>query len=171
VLDFLSRHSSIAAIIPVFMMVAGFALGYRFQGSSIDRIENEYALYVARAEQQAAQAALARVESENRWKKEKEDAEKDAAARESKIAADLSAAVAAARRLRDANAALQSRLADAPRSAAVDAAAAIGELLGTCTEEYRDMADKADRHASDVRTLTAAWPSSEGRTQRIDDGH
>lgn len=31
-------------------------------------------------------------------------------------------------------------------------------LLGECTREYRQMAEDADRHASDVKLLQEAWP-------------
>ncbi len=37
-------------------------------------------------------------------------------------------------------------------------AAALGELFSASAESYRELAEKADRHASDVRTLSEAWP-------------
>lgn len=49
-------------------------------------------------------------------------------------------------------------------SATVDAlrisTTTLAGVLGDCQGRYRDLAEKADRHASDVKTLTQAWPSA-----------
>ncbi len=37
-------------------------------------------------------------------------------------------------------------------------AATLAELFGDCASHYRGMAEKADRHASDARTLSEGWP-------------
>ena len=34
-----------------------------------------------------------------------------------------------------------------------------GDLLGDCAARYRSVAEKADRHANDARTLSDAWPT------------
>ena len=52
--------------------------------------------------------------------------------------------------------------------AAADRAAAIGELLGTCSERYTDVAGKADAHASDLRTFYDAWPANADFQKRLD---
>lgn len=36
--------------------------------------------------------------------------------------------------------------------------ATLADLLGASASAYTDLAAKADRHASDVRTLSEAWP-------------
>jgi hypothetical protein len=47
-------------------------------------------------------------------------------------------------------------------SATVDAlrvsTTTLAAVLGECQGRYRDLAEKADRHASDVKTLSDAWP-------------
>jgi chromosome segregation ATPase len=43
-------------------------------------------------------------------------------------------------------------------TAAIDRAAALGELLGECSERYTEVAEKADRHSSDAAAFLAAWP-------------
>lgn len=48
--------------------------------------------------------------------------------------------------------------AEATPSACTDRADPARELLATCAAELQDLAGKADRHASDVKTLTDAWP-------------
>lgn len=37
-------------------------------------------------------------------------------------------------------------------------ATAVGELLAECSDQYQTLAATADRHASDVQTLSDAWP-------------
>jgi hypothetical protein len=49
-------------------------------------------------------------------------------------------------------------------SATIDAlrlsTSTLAGVLSDCQGQYRDLAEKADRHASDVKTLTQAWPVS-----------
>ena len=49
-------------------------------------------------------------------------------------------------------------IADAPPAAVAEYATTVGELLSVCSRERTLFAEKADGHASDVRTLTEAWP-------------
>lgn len=50
------------------------------------------------------------------------------------------------------------RIADAPPATVAEYATAVGELLAVCSRERTLFAEKADGHASDVRTLIEAWP-------------
>jgi len=50
------------------------------------------------------------------------------------------------------------RIADAPPAALAEYAATTSELLAVCSRERTFFAEKADGHASDVRTLRDAWP-------------
>ena len=43
-------------------------------------------------------------------------------------------------------------------AACIVSAATHAELLGRCEREYRDMAGKAQGHATDVRALVDSWP-------------
>ena len=65
---------------------------------------------------------------------------------------------AAALGLRDDLAALRTRLATAPGATCINAAAALGDVLQQCSDDYRALAETADRHVSDIRTLREAWP-------------
>lgn len=55
-----------------------------------------------------------------------------------------------------------SRISVGVPSASIDAlrvsTSTLASVLGECQGRYRDMAEKADRHASDVQTLMDAWP-------------
>lgn len=44
------------------------------------------------------------------------------------------------------------------RDAIAQRATAVASVLGECSKRYAELAEKADRHASDVKTLMAAWP-------------
>ena len=59
--------------------------------------------------------------------------------------------------LRDALATL-SRIPVTDAAAATDRANAVGALLAECGDKYQAMGAVADRHASDVKTLSEAWP-------------
>ena len=72
------------------------------------------------------------------------------------VAAD--AASAAADRLRVAASDLTRRVSADPGKAGADAAATLAQLLGECSDRYRDLARRADGHAADAKTLNDAWP-------------
>ena len=60
--------------------------------------------------------------------------------------------------LRGQNADAARRIADAPPAAVAEYAAALGAVFEDCRAAYGGMVEKADGHASDVRTHREAWP-------------
>ena len=60
--------------------------------------------------------------------------------------------------LRDQSADATRRLAAAPPSAVLEYALAVNSVFNDCRAAYAGMVEKADGHASDVRTLREAWP-------------
>ena len=50
------------------------------------------------------------------------------------------------------------RAAATSHNACLDRATTAGKLLNQCAAQYQDLGERADRHASDVRTLMEAWP-------------
>lgn len=60
--------------------------------------------------------------------------------------------------LRDQSAEAARRLAAAPPAAVLEYATAIGAVFQDCRAAYGGMVEKADGHASDVRTHREAWP-------------
>jgi len=101
-------------------------------------------------------------EKERQMQRHKEDAQHEANLRqiENRRAAD--AARTADERLRLALDTIRTtsprHLPGDPAAAGPDPAAALTALLGECSAKYGDLAEKADGHASDARTLTEAWP-------------
>lgn len=105
-----------------------------------------------------AQAERLMRERENLMNERLRKAESNAETRQNenrRLAAD---AAATADRLRHDLVAARGRLSAATAEACRATASAALELLGACTDAYRDVAAAADGHAADVQTLTEAWP-------------
>lgn len=119
-----------------------------------------------RAAVQAQWDAAALVWQEQNRKQEQEYANKIDQAiveRDAKLKAiqsDAAAARAAAGSLRDQLTEARRSLAAHSPAAVLDYANATTELLGECTAEYQQVAEKADGHAADAAALIRAWPAS-----------
>lgn len=86
------------------------------------------------------------------------EAQNAATEREKKIRADYDAAHRAALGLRDTVAALRRELPSTAADACRVTADAALTVFGECQDQYRALAENASGHASDVQTLTEAWP-------------
>ena len=82
----------------------------------------------------------------------------EARKREDVLRASAAAARAESVGLRDDAAGLRHQLDQLSRDAAIERATAIGGVLAQCGERYQVLAQRCDRHVSDLRTLTDAWP-------------
>lgn len=103
--------------------------------------------------QAAAQA------TERELNRKLEVARNEATKRDQVITRHAAAAGTAAEQLRIALDTIRSsRLPGDPASPDSERAATLAELLGDCADRYRGLAKKADRHASDARTLSEGWP-------------
>lgn len=150
-------------------LAASFAAGLQVKGWSTDaqveRLMTRHAELqtVAANKAKDAEAAARAAEAKNRaietaLNQQLQDAQNAARTRETTLRRDADAARKSAGGLRDELAALNRRLAEAPLEAVLVGTAAVGDVLLECTERYRAVAEKADRHASDVKTLSDAWP-------------
>lgn len=79
--------------------------------------------------------------------------------REAIIKTLAAGSAASAASLRDTVAAFKASNSTATVETLINRANTAGDLLGDCAAQYRSVAEKADRHANDVQTLDAAWPS------------
>ena len=139
-------------------IAVGFVAAWNLQGIRLDSLEVEFGTYRLAVERQAVIARVEALKQKEQWIKEKEDAEQKAAEREATLRTERDRALAGAGRLRDDIATLRARLPHAIPSTCIATADAVATLLDQCQQEYRAMAEVADRHASDVKTLTEAWP-------------
>ena len=117
-----------------------------------------------RAKQEYAdKLAVAQAESLDRERKltqQRDEAISHATERDQTIRSLASSSAAAADGLRRAIDATRARLPSDSPGAARYAADTFATLFDECQVRYRDVAEKADRHANDVQTLIAAWPKS-----------
>ena len=138
------------AICLVCFLAGWLVNGWRFE-VRISDIKTEHAAQVAIN----ASNALERYETMERTK---DEAIKAAQERETQFKADAGRASATADGLRKQLASVPTRIATASRAAVDEYANTAGELLGQCTAEYQQVAEAADRHASNERLIHDAWP-------------
>lgn len=116
--------------------------------------EKAVAVYTAQALKDTEAARL----REQALAKQLQDAQNDAIIREQKINALASALSSATGSLRNTTRDLLGSLPTATAEAARKTAAAFATVFSDCQGKYAGMAEVADRHASDVKTLNDAWP-------------
>lgn len=78
--------------------------------------------------------------------------------REAALRTDLRNLHAVSDSLREQNTHAARQLAAATPTAIIEYATALGTVFDDCRAAYAGMVEKADGHASDVRTITQAWP-------------
>ena len=103
----------------------------------------------------ASEAARAK---EAEWQTQLQKAQNDAAKRQTKLAADATAARAAAGGLRDDLAAVRASLPTLTADASAELATVSTGLLADCADQYRGVAAEADALWGDRQTLIDAWP-------------
>lgn len=129
----------------------GFALTSNYYGGEIASMEAEQAQAIALAQ------ATARAQ-EQTLNARVQEAQNEASKQEQKLRTDLAAASRATGELRSTVAQLKRKLSEHPSSPSAEAAIAVSELLSECAGEYREVAERADRHAQDAAMMRAAWP-------------
>ena len=87
-----------------------------------------------------------------------QDAQNAATKRETKLRADAAAARRTADGLRGTLYEFRASLPNAAPATVIARAYSVADILGTCADEYRSVAEAADRHAADALMLREAWP-------------
>jgi len=103
----------------------------------------------AKAATQAATLSQAVVKAQNEAKN-----------REAILRSAAAAAATESDGLRDDLSAARQHIDQLSRDAIVERSDAVSAVLADCSRRYQGMAEKAERHASDVKTLIDAWPKS-----------
>ena len=139
----------------VVAVALGFAGGWKTQGwrlgEQIADIERASAEASAKA-QAAARAA------EQSFALQLQKAQDESAKRETKLRADVADARRSVDGLRGTLYNFRASLPNAAPATVIARADTAAELLGTCADEYRSVAEAADRHAADALMLREAWP-------------
>lgn len=140
------------------LVAFGAWAAWQIQGVRIGHIETAFSKYQNEVKQNELDAKRVALDKEKFWLGEIENARINAQSREARLKKDVAVAQSAVGGLRNDLRAMQARLATSPNETCLSTAIAIGDLLSQCGEDYQSMAEIADRHASDVKTLIEAWP-------------
>ena len=156
-LDPLSRYKTIAEAVAFSMFLAwavyeAHAFLDRQQQLGYDRAVSEYS---AKLEEQKIAAARETADLRTRL----ETAQNDSRKREENLRGLAAAAGASSSGLRDALANIRSSVPTDTIDALRNTTAALATVFGDCQDKYRGLAEAAGRHANDVQTLTASWPT------------
>lgn len=141
----------LAGLLVIALIGFGWVKGADHVQSRWDKAKTEQ-LQAALAADQAAR------DKERSMQQKLNEAQNAAIEREKALRADYAAVHAAARGVRDTVTALRGQLAAASPEACHATADAALAVFGECADRYRAVAEAADGHASDVRTLSEAWP-------------
>lgn len=116
-----------------------------------NEIRGEYAQKLAEAQAQAHQKELALTAQLN-------EAVKNGQEREQTLRAAATAAGNASLSLRDTLNSIRNGVPSATLDALRANTTTLAAVLTDCQGKYRDVAESADRHANDTKTLMEAWP-------------
>lgn len=155
-LDLFTRYRIVAELVVVAGAVIAFAMWWHNHNEAQQKIGYDRA--VAEYQQKAVEAKAKADADAARFQKEKDDAIQAAAKREQDIKTTAAAATATVASLREQIASTGARMPAADLATARITAATLGQLFGDCAQRYTGLAEKADRHASDVKTLIESWP-------------
>lgn len=147
----------------IYTHVAAFLAGLAVAAASTWHVQAwRYDAQIAEIKTAHAQAAaLASEENARNFRAittKYEGALNDARTREDVLRRDARAARTESDSLRAQLSDAARRIADAPPASVAEYATTVSELLAVCSRERTFFAEKADGHASDVRTLVEAWP-------------
>ena len=148
--------TKLQATLASFALAFSFAAGWLVNGW---RADASMSLLKQEHSEQVARNSAASLLTYSRMEKTKDDAINSAKARVATLQADAGRATAAADGLRKQLATANQRIVTASRAAVDEYAATAGELLNSCTAEYRAVAAAADGHANDARLISESWPS------------
>lgn len=155
-LAFLSPYKLIIEIVLIGSMFAGFAFGVH------EFLQHEqdigYKKAVAIYETKLAEAKEAAKKREDELRAQRDDAVTKENQREQTLRTVAAGGSAASIGLRDTLAAIRNGVPSATIDALRNSTTTLATVLTDCQGRYRELAEKADRHASDTKTLNDAWP-------------
>lgn len=156
-IDALARYKIAAEIMAALAVLAGLLYGFHVFCESQrqigrNEVQSEWNLDTARRAAADAKLSAERERNINQ-------AVTQGVQREAIIKTLAAGSAASAASLRDAIKAQRDSNNTATVETLINRANTAGDLLGDCAARYRSVAEKADRHANDVRTLIEAWPT------------
>jgi hypothetical protein len=155
----LTRYKLPLELLAAFALLAGLLYGFHeFCERERDIGRNE-----ARAEyaQKLVEAKAAADKREKELQGQVADAVDKGYEREQTLRTVAAGSSAASAGLRDALGTIRNGVPSATVDALRDSTSTLTTVLADCTGRYRALAEIADRHASDTKTLTDSWPRNE----------
>lgn len=150
-------HLLIGGAVLAVATVAAGAAGWAANGWRLNAAHQ--AEIAARDAQLAAAKDLARLREQD-WTTQRNQAIENANSRDQVIRTLASGSAGASVSLRDTLAAISRSVPSASDEALRYSTTALAAVLQDCQVRYRELAEKADRHASDTLTLEHAWPGA-----------
>jgi hypothetical protein len=146
----------VAEIVAGLALIAGICWGvHEFLEHERDIGRNEVRAEYAQKLQEAKDAAKIR---EDELRVQRDDALSKGNEREQTLRTVAAGGNAASLGLRDALGTIRNGVPSATVEALRNSTSTLATVLAECQGRYRELAEKADRHASDSKTLTDAWP-------------
>lgn len=151
-----AQYRALAAgiLVLVGLLLAG-AGGWAANGWRLDAAHR--ADIAERDAQLAATKDLARLREQD-WTTQRNQALENANSRDQIIRSLAAGSAGASLGLRDTLAAISRSVPDASVEALRHSTTTLAAVLQSCQSEYRELAEKADRHANDALMLEQAWP-------------
>jgi len=147
---------AVAAVLIIATVIAA-TTGWVTNGWRLDAAHR--ADIATRDAQLAAAKDLARLREQD-WNNQRNEAIENANSRDQIIRSLAAGSAGASLSLRDTLAAISRGVPDASVEALRHSTTTLAAVLQNCQSEYRELAEKADRHASDTLTLEQAWPTN-----------
>lgn len=139
-------------------LVIATAAGWMVNGWRLNAAHQ--AEIAARDAQLTAAKDLARLREQD-WSTQRNQALDHANSREQVIRSLAAGSASASYGLRDTLAAIRAGVPNASADALGKSVTALSTVLADCSGRYQALAERADRHASDVKTLQDSWPTND----------
>lgn len=149
-------RESIMALLAILLLAC--LVGLNAKSNQIDKLKAGHQAYVQQHELVIAKAKADAAIKEKQWADKLTKAEQDYNVKIQQVQHDADVASTAADSLSKQLATAKQRLPTATRETIIEYSNTGADILESCIEEYRAVAEAADRHAADARRLDEAWP-------------
>lgn len=149
-------RESIMALLAILLLAC--LVGLNAKSNQIDKLKAGHQAYVQQHELVIAKAKADAAIKEKQWVDKLTKAEQDYNVKIQQVQHDADVARTVADSLSKQLATAKQRLPTATRETIIEYSNTGADILESCIEEYRAVAEVADRHAADARRLNEAWP-------------
>lgn len=151
-------RESIIALLAILLLAC--LVGLSIKSNKIEKLEADHAAYVGNQDKLLLQAKADAAIKEKQWADKLTKAEQDYNVKIQQVQHDADVARTVADSLSKQLATAKQRLPTATRETIIEYSNTGADILESCIEEYRAVAEAADRHAASQRKLEDAWPSN-----------